>query len=711
MVLHIEKLQWYRTFRDNCHENCIPSGDTLEILRNVEPVQPDLGEDFSHCYESDTLYISQPEYGIGNWSVIFGAAIITELTGANIIVDNLSIGENILRFTVTNGTCREKFDEITITRFEAPSIAIANNDFGICSEIATLNGNIPEIGVGHWELISGTGIMSSQSDAVINLTNLSFGLNVFQWIINNETCVASRDTVSIFRYEEPSQSIAMDDFTICSVNTEISANNPAVGYGYWTVTQGNAFVVQISNYISEVSNLSIGENEFIWTIHNGACPESIDTLLIIRDAYPTSANAGDDFDVCQPDASLSGNNPSVGVGEWSIIYGSAIIENPNYYESNVYNLSYGNNLFQWTITNGDCTPSSDTTNIFRNNEPSTASTDPDMTICTNETILQANTPTYGNGTWSLVQGYGIITEPNNPTSSLIDISLGENIFRWTITNGNCIPSSDDIIVTLIGSLEQPTLGEDTSICEDFISVHASPENNTGSWSIVSGNGSFSNINDPFTTVENLEIGDNTLRWTADNQCNEPVFDEIIVTVFGTPDVFLGDDITVDYMTLPMILPNYTSGFGSENYTYLWEPPDSLMYDYLQNPIFNPAYSSSYQLRLTVTNELNCSSSDTLIIYFELGDISDPPNLFTPNNDGKNDKFVINGIQEINNIKLYVYNSWGNLVYKQDNYQNDWDGHSNVRFSNDKLPDGTYFYILTVENDKVIKKGFVVIRKQ
>jgi gliding motility-associated-like protein len=65
------------------------------------------------------------------------------------------------------------------------------------------------------------------------------------------------------------------------------------------------------------------------------------------------------------------------------------------------------------------------------------------------------------------------------------------------------------------------------------------------------------------------------------------------------------------------------------------------------------------------------------------------NAMTPNGDGLNDRLVINGGDDCTkNIK--IFNRWGQEVWAQLNYQNDWTGES---FSGEKLPAGTYFLVL------------------
>ena len=53
----------------------------------------------------------------------------------------------------------------------------------------------------------------------------------------------------------------------------------------------------------------------------------------------------------------------------------------------------------------------------------------------------------------------------------------------------------------------------------------------------------------------------------------------------------------------------------------------------------------------------------------------------------------------------MFNRWGNLVFQAKNYDNSWDG----RFGSKKLPDGSYFYIVTL-NDGREYSGFMQIQR-
>jgi gliding motility-associated-like protein len=62
-----------------------------------------------------------------------------------------------------------------------------------------------------------------------------------------------------------------------------------------------------------------------------------------------------------------------------------------------------------------------------------------------------------------------------------------------------------------------------------------------------------------------------------------------------------------------------------------------------------------------------------------------PTAFTPNNDNLNDVFGVRG-QYIDQIEIYVYNRWGNIVFYTQDMTQTWDGNN--------APEGAYvFYVV------------------
>ena len=98
-----------------------------------------------------------------------------------------------------------------------------------------------------------------------------------------------------------------------------------------------------------------------------------------------------------------------------------------------------------------------------------------------------------------------------------------------------------------------------------------------------------------------------------------------------------------------------------------------------------------------------------------------PNGFSPNDDGINDYFKIYCMEDYPNADIEIYNRWGNLVYDKENYGNTdrwgsvdawWNGRSTNKMTvgSEKLPAGTYFYILYLNDGSDPITGFVFLNR-
>lgn len=70
---------------------------------------------------------------------------------------------------------------------------------------------------------------------------------------------------------------------------------------------------------------------------------------------------------------------------------------------------------------------------------------------------------------------------------------------------------------------------------------------------------------------------------------------------------------------------------------------------------------------------------------------DVPNVFTPNGDGTNDRFQVQGLKNCDQYELFIYNRWGQEVYHSTGQDLSWNGHDQQ--SHRPLPSGTYLYTL------------------
>ena len=83
-----------------------------------------------------------------------------------------------------------------------------------------------------------------------------------------------------------------------------------------------------------------------------------------------------------------------------------------------------------------------------------------------------------------------------------------------------------------------------------------------------------------------------------------------------------------------------------------------------------------------------------------------PNMFTPNGDGFNDTWEIDNIQLFEVRSVRIINRWGDIVFKANEYNNDWAGI----FGHKNLPAGTYYYILDLGEEGIRKGDVTIIRE-
>ncbi len=116
-----------------------------------------------------------------------------------------------------------------------------------------------------------------------------------------------------------------------------------------------------------------------------------------------------------------------------------------------------------------------------------------------------------------------------------------------------------------------------------------------------------------------------------------------------------------------------------------------------------AWCGTERLRYELCDANGCDTAEvTIVVYCPE---PQPYTGFSPNGDGINDYFVIEGIEWWPHHSLSIFNRWGEEVFHASPYHNDWDG----TFKNLDLPDGTYFYLLEYGDGKVLS-GYVQLRR-
>ena len=175
----------------------------------------------------------------------------------------------------------------------------------------------------------------------------------------------------------------------------------------------------------------------------------------------------------------------------------------------------------------------------------------------------------------------------------------------------------------------------------------------------------------------------------------------VIRVYPTPSAafFWSDSLELGSYTVAMINPPQM--VDSIRYTFQWFVEGDSAGN-ARGIIYHFPQAGEYQAALIVTDGAGCADTSARRITVE--DVLDCPNVFTPNDDGFNDYFMVssNGISV---YKLEVFTQSGILVFRAEAPILIWDGRN---LSGQKLSAGTYFYIIKPVSGSgpFEKKGFV-----
>ncbi len=150
-----------------------------------------------------------------------------------------------------------------------------------------------------------------------------------------------------------------------------------------------------------------------------------------------------------------------------------------------------------------------------------------------------------------------------------------------------------------------------------------------------------------------------------------------VTIFPVPDFTLSDVTVCSYDRQPITL---TAPAGYK--TYNWDNGAS------DQPTYQVSRAGT--VTLTITDANGCQATRTATVTEKCPDVH-IPNTFTPNGDGVNDVWNIEGLDESASVK--VFTRWGMPIFQSLGYTSPWKGEYNGK----RLQPGVYYYIVTVRN--------------
>ena len=134
-------------------------------------------------------------------------------------------------------------------------------------------------------------------------------------------------------------------------------------------------------------------------------------------------------------------------------------------------------------------------------------------------------------------------------------------------------------------------------------------------------------------------------------------------------------------------------------SYLWTPADGLDDTSLENPVATPLETTVYTV---MGNDMNgCTGTDSVKINVKRIVNITPKNMFSPNNDGIDDYWEVNNIENFPDCKISVFNIQGRSVYESQPYLNNWNGSDH---HGKPLNEGVYYYIIRCSNSNKNEKA-------
>lgn len=192
--------------------------------------------------------------------------------------------------------------------------------------------------------------------------------------------------------------------------------------------------------------------------------------------------------------------------------------------------------------------------------------------------------------------------------------------------------------------------------------------NSLSWLWNFGDGYTSNNQNTSHTYNNIGTYTVSLQVNTLEGCESTVSYSNLITTYPIPDAFFTylPEFITDTNSLVYF---YNASIGGNNYT--WDFGDNST-DNGFNTSHQYPDSGVFHVTLVVENQYDCSDSYSVDIFIKATFGFFVPNAFTPNGNGRNETwFPV--FRNVKDFKGYVFNRWGEEIYKGDIRNFSWDG--------------------------------------
>jgi gliding motility-associated-like protein len=316
----------------------------------------------------------------------------------------------------------------------------------------------------------------------------------------------------------------------------------------------------------------------------------------------------------------------------------------------------------------------------------------------------ANSKIYGEADPALTYTFTPTLIIGNTFAGALSRTTGENVGNYTITQGTLTAGGNYNINYTSGSLAvtKATLtatASNAQMCQGirlpvFTITYSGfkyleNENILASKATVTTTGSSSSPTGNYTLFPGGAVSNNY----SFNYVNGTL------TINALPLISINSDKGLQISKGERVFLTATGGTN-----YVWATNSSIISGLNSATLeVRPRETTTYTV--TVTNASGCSESETFTLtVLEDYEKVKATNILSPNGDGINDKWVIDGIDFYPNNEVKIFDKSGRMMYRKKGYDNSWDATLNGL----PLAEGTYYYVIDFGTNRRVFKGFITI---
>ena len=596
-------------------------------------------------------------------------------TTANPILSNITTsGTGLYTLTATKFSCNAVSVPLNIVVNPIPNPSLTTNAPFCSGKLLSIIANYTG---GSFTWTGPNGFSSSY--AVNYITNATSNVNGYYKVVTTANSCSSTDSILVIINETPTSQLTVNNNNICVGKLlEIKNSNLTPNTTYtWVLPNGSNISSQ--NISIAAAKLSDG-GKYILTASTANCSSKDSaTISVIATPKPIlTTNAP----VC------SGNNLSVNA---NFTGGSFNWLGPNGFNStNATNnidsvILLANGYYKVITTVGTCI-SNDSILVVIHPTPLAKITVINNNACLLQPVQLINSKIVANSNckWLLPNGSNTPNQNIN-ISSVSYTDTGRYIL--TVFTADC--SASDTAFVLVKPIPKVQFVAIADVCSNVPTFSLSASETTG----IAGNGGvFTGLgvtSNGLFTPSIVGDGITNIRYVyqANNGCI--AFKDQNITVNPTPTITLDDEVYVKLGNTIPLDAQITGNFSS----IIWQDASNTLSDRtVSNPIAKPITETLYFIKV-FTNK-NCVAVDSVLV--KIASDLFIPNVFSPNGDGKNDKWEVEDKAKFLYLKATIFDRYGKLVKTLFGNKIAWDG----LFNGQPLPIATYYYILTITDGNI-----------